>query len=109
MEQQQFELFYDQIAEQAKQEGKAQVKDLLEEAKSDGLEFVQQQGQLLQKYLFQLALGEITREEFKSYAQDMKTLAMMEMQRQGVAGQASIQRFVAKMSEAVLVGLFRFL
>jgi rubrerythrin len=109
MEQKQFEDFYDALAEQAKQEGKAEVNKLLADAKADSLEFVQQQGELMSKYLIQLALGQITRDEFKSYVTDMKTLSMMEMQRQGVAGQASIQRFIGGLTQAVMIGLFRFL
>ncbi|MEQ9365276.1 MAG: hypothetical protein RIF32_13605, partial [Leptospirales bacterium] len=81
----------------------------LADAKADSLEFVQQQGELMSKYLIQLALGQITRDEFKSYVTDMKTLSMMEMQRQGVAGQASIQRFIGGLTQAVMIGLFRFL
>ncbi|MCR9145247.1 MAG: hypothetical protein NXI24_23615 [bacterium] len=109
MEQKQFEDFYDALAEQAKEQGKQEVNQLLADAKADSLEFVQQQGELMSKYLIQLALGQITREEFKSYITDMKTLSMMEMQRQGVAGQASIQRFIGGLTQAVMVGLFRFL
>ncbi len=109
MEQKQFEDFYDALADQAKEQGKAEVAKLLADAKADSLEFVQQQGELMSKYLIQLALGQITREEFKSYISDMKTLSMMEMQRQGVAGQASIQKFIGGMTQAVMVGLFRFL
>lgn len=109
MEQKEFEKFYDELAEAARVQGKAEVNKLLADAKADSLEFVQQQGMLIQKYLMQLALDQITREEFKSYVMDMKTLALMEMQRQGVAGQASIQRFLAGLGQAVIVGLFRFL
>ena len=109
MDRKELDTFYDSLAEQAKEEGKAQLNQLLEEAKADGLEFVRRQGELLQKYLLQLATGEITRDEFKSYVMDMKTLSLMEIQRQGVAGQASIQRYLTGLTRALIEGLFRLL
>ena len=69
-----WEDFIDNLRDEAGKLAKDELKDLVKTAKEDSEEFIRRQGEKLELYLNQLAMGEITKEQFKGYILDIKDL-----------------------------------
>lgn len=78
-------------------------------AKADSNEFIKRQGVKLERYLNQLALGEISPEEFKGYIEDIRRLTEMEALKMQVAAKASAQRLCWGIEKTILNGLMRLM
>lgn len=102
-----WEAFADNLIAGGKQIAKDELKALIGFAKDDGNEFVQSQGQKLERYLNQLAGGEISKQEFELLVQDLKALTEMRALEMQVAAKASAQRLVAGVTKLVINGLMK--
>lgn len=105
----QWEIFLDHLKDTAGVLAKAELKNLITQAKTDSDEFIKKQGIKTERYLNQLALGEITPEEFKGYITDICNLTRVETLRMQVAAKASAQRFCKGIEDMVMNGFLRLL
>ncbi|MBI3811105.1 MAG: hypothetical protein HY283_02710 [Nitrospirae bacterium] len=104
-----WESFVDHLKDTNGVLAKGELKTLVSLAKIDSDEFVKKQGVKLERYLNQLALGEITPEEFKGYVADLQTLTGIQSLKMQVAAKASAQRLCKGIEDIILNGLMRLL
>lgn len=88
---------------------KEEFLDWIRGSKDEPDAFVRNQRAKMERYLAQLANGEITGEEFKQYVVDLRSLIELEMLMQSVATKAKAQDFVAKLQDLVLKRLVSLL
>lgn len=105
----QWEAFIDDLIASGKQIAKDELKNLISGAKGDANDFVRSQGEKLERYLNQLATGQITTEEFEQLVKDLKQLTELESLKLQVAAKASAQRLVAGISKLVIEGLIKLI
>jgi hypothetical protein len=70
---------------------------------------VKEQGGKLERYLNQLAAGQITKEEFELLVKDLKDLTEMRALELQVAAKASAQRLVAGTTKLIIEGLAKLI
>jgi hypothetical protein len=104
-----WESFVDQVKDEAGLLAKTELKTFVIEAKSESDKFIKRQGIKLERYLNQLALGEITPGEFKGYVEDLHQLTEMQSLKMQVAAKASAQHLCKGIEEMILNGLMRLL
>ena len=104
-----WETFIDGLKDDAGTLAKEELKNLVYEAKSSTDLFIRDQGWKMEKYLTQLAAGEITKEQFKGNIEDLKDLVEMRQMELSVAAKASAQRIVAGISKLMIDGLLKLL
>lgn len=105
----QWETFIDNLIAGGKQIAKDELKSLLLTTKADANVFIKSQGEKLERYLNQLAAGQITKEEFEQSVKDLKQLTELEALRLQVAAKASAQRLVAGISKLIIEGLLKLI
>jgi len=88
---------------------KEEIRQLIEQAKHDSENFLQRQGEKIEKYLNQLAAGKITKKQFKSYLIDITALTEMHALQLSVAARARAQRFVLGIIELLIDRLLSLL
>lgn len=81
---------------------KEELKTLLNDSKSDSDNFVKKQSEKVEKYLTQLALGQITKDQFEGYIRDIKDLTEMQALKMSVASKASAQRLASGISDIII-------
>jgi hypothetical protein len=81
---------------------KREIAGLIGWAKSDSEDFINKQGRKVEKYLDQLALGEITPEQLEGYMHDIVLLTEMQKSKMKVAEQASAQRLIDGIKNHIL-------
>jgi len=81
---------------------KAELLSLIDSAKTDSEAFLKRQGEKIELYLIQLAEGQITKEQFEGYVQDIHDLTEMHALKMSVASKARAQRFVKSIANLVL-------
>lgn len=74
-----------------------------------GGEFTKKQKAKVDRYLLQLALQEITKQEFVGYIADIKTLAEMELLKMEVAQKAAAQRLISGIQDLLIGNLLKLL
>ena len=57
-------------------------------------EWIKKQGELIEKYLIQLAKGEINKDQFIGYVNDIKTITEMKILQMSIEQKASVQRLI---------------
>jgi hypothetical protein len=102
-----WENFIDNIADPAGKLAKTELKGLIRDYRKDASGFLRRQGRKMQRYITQLARGEITPAEFRQYMEDIRDLTEMEKVRMSVAGKARAQRLVEGITELVINGLVK--
>lgn len=100
-----WEVFIDNLKDDSGKLAKDELKKLIMLAKSDSQAFIKKQGEKLERYLNQLASGEITKEQFKGYVEDIRDLTEMEKLKMSVAAKASAQRLADGIASLVIDGL----
>lgn len=94
-----------------KDEGETLVKSeligLVTLAKADADEFVRKQAKKLEKYLDQLAAGEITKEDFVHNMKNLQRLNELQALKLSVAAKASAQRLTEGIQNLILDGLLK--
>ncbi len=101
--------FIDKIKDDAGILAKDELKKLIAFAVDDSEDFTKKQGQKLESYLIQLSAGDITKEQFKGYVEDIRDLMEMQMLKLSVAGKASAQRLFNGICNLVIDGLIKLL
>jgi hypothetical protein len=104
-----WESFVDNLKDTAGVLAKAELKALVSVTKTDSDEFIKKQGIKLERYLNQLALGQITPDQFKRYIEDLHTLTEMQSLKMQVASKAGAQRLCKGIEDVILNGLMRVL
>ena len=102
-----WETYIDGLRDDAGTLAKDELKKLVNEAKSDPDKFIRDKGRKMEKYLTQLAVGEITKEQFKGNIEDLKDLVEMKQLELSVAAKVSAQRIVADISRLMVDGLVK--
>ena len=88
---------------------KIELLSLLVETKADSEEFIRDQAQKVEQYLDQLAKGEITKEQFCGYMQDIKDLIELQSLKMAVAAKTRAQKLATGIQSMILDQLFRLL
>jgi hypothetical protein len=104
-----WEAFVDSLIAGGKQIAKQELKSLLVLAKGEANDFVRGQGEKLERYLNQLAAGQITKDEFAILVKDLRNLTEMRALELEVAAKASAQRLVAGITKLVIEGLLKLI
>lgn len=104
-----WESFIDNLRDTAGLFAKDELKRLVANAKADANAFIRKQGVKMERYLNQLAAGEISKEEFEGNMEDLRTLTEMQSLKMKVAAKASAQRLCEGIEEVVLNGLMTLL
>lgn len=97
------------IADDAGRLAKDQLIDLVSSAAEDQEEFLRKQGKKMQRYLQQLADGEITKKEFEGYMLDLRDLVRIRALKLSVAAQVRAQRIADGIQDLVLDRLLSLL
>ena len=84
---------------------KDELKSLITWAASEDVDFIREQGEDLERYLTQLANGQITKQQFDGYVRDMRRLARMEALQGSVAAKAAAQRLADGIQSLIIDGL----
>ncbi|MBI4241207.1 MAG: hypothetical protein HY613_05770 [Candidatus Rokubacteria bacterium] len=104
-----WEAFVDNLIAGGKQIAKNELRTLIRSAKEDASDFVRDQGLKLERYLNQLATGQITRDEFEHSVKDLRQLTELEALRLKVAARASAQRLVVGTTKLIIEGLLKLI
>lgn len=78
-------------------------------AADEGNEFTKKQKAKLNRYILQLAAGEITAKQFRSNIDDLKTLTEMQILKMKIAEKAAAQRLVDGIQNLIIDNLLKFL
>ena len=81
---------------------KSELIGLITSTKQDEDEFVRKQAEKSERYLNQLALGEITKEDFVQNMKNLKRLTEMQAIKLSVGAQASAQRLTLGIQNLIL-------
>lgn len=81
---------------------KEELKTLLNGTKNDSDNFVRKQSEKMERYLVQLASGQITKDKFKGYIRDIKDLTETQALKMTVASKASAQRLANGISDIII-------
>jgi hypothetical protein len=81
---------------------KTELIDLVKGAKNDSEEFLKAQGVKIERYLKQLANGQITKKKFEGYMFDIKILTEEQALKMAVAAKARAQRLAIGIANLIL-------
>ena len=82
---------------------------LIEDTKNDANEFIREQGERLERYMNQLARGEIRKQQFEGYMIDMRDLAELKVMQFSVESKASAQRLANGITKIILDGVLKLI
>jgi hypothetical protein len=99
----------DNLKDSAGALAKDELKNLVNNSLNDADAFIKEQGQKLQKYLQQLANGQISKDEFNDNVQDLSDLLDEQIQEDIIAAKASAQRLVAGIKKLVIGSLSKLI
>lgn len=85
------------------------LKALIKTAKSDGSEFIKEQGKSLERYIAALAKGDITKAEFEDLVKGLASLHKIELRRLSAEVKSRAQELSNKMTELVINGLVKMI
>ena len=97
-----WEKFFDLLKSDEAKSLKGELISLINLAKTDTEAFLKEQGEKLELYLIQLAEGQITKEQFEGYVQDIHELTKSQALKMSVARKARAQRFAKDIANLVL-------
>jgi hypothetical protein len=101
--------FIDGLKDDGKTLAKDELKDLVKDAKADTDAFIKKQGVKLERYLNQLAAGDIKKKEFEGYVKDLTTLTLMQSASMAQAAQTRAHNLAMNIASLVLKGLIGLL
>jgi len=104
-----WEEFITNLKDEAGALAKAELIDLVTGTRKDSNEFLKRQGRKLERYLKQLANGQITKEQLEGYMRDIKTLTETQALKMSVAAKARAQKLAQGIGELVLNKLLRLI
>ena len=104
-----WEDFIDNLRDESSKLAKDEMKDLVKNAKGDSEQFIKRQGEKLELYLNQLAMGEITKEQFEGYILDIKDLTELKALDMLADAKARAQRLINGIINLIINGLVSLL
>jgi hypothetical protein len=102
-----WEDFVDNLKDDAGTLAKKELKEFINNSKTDSDAFIQRQGQKLELYLNQLAAGAITKKQFEGYVLDVKDLTEMHALKMSVAAKAKAQYVAVSIANLIIDGLLK--
>ena len=81
---------------------KNELTDFIQTTKQDHTAFIREQGEKLDRYLGQLAMNQITKDEFAMLVKDLRDLAEAEALKLDVADRARTQRLVKGVTDLIV-------
>lgn len=100
-----WEIFIDNLKDDVGKLAKDELKVLVKATKNNSEGFIKKQGEKLERYLDQLATGEITKDQFKEYVEDIRDLTEIQKLKMSVAAKASAQRLADGITSLIIDGL----
>jgi len=97
-----WELFIDALKDDSKKLAKAELKQLIKKTLRDRDVFIKGQGIKLKRYLNQLEAKQITRNQFKSYVQDLKAIVEIRSLKMRVGAKARTQKLAMAIGDLIL-------
>jgi len=94
--------FINELKDEAGTLAKDELIDLIDSAKNDSEIFIKRQGEKIEKYLKQLANGQISKANFESYIIDIKNLIELHAYKLSVAAKARVQRLADGITDLIL-------
>ena len=104
-----WEEYIDKLKDEGGTLAKAELKALVNNAKADSEQFIKEQGQKMERYLNQLAAGEITKAQFEGYMVDIRELTKMKERELSVAAKAKAQKIAKGITDYVINGVLALL
>lgn len=101
--------FIDELKDEAGILAKNELKDLISDSLEDTEEFTRNQAQKIQRYLNQLALSQITKQQFEGYMVDTADLTRMHAVKMEVAAKVRAQRLADGVQNLILDRLLKVL
>lgn len=101
--------FIDGLKDEAASLAKEELKGLITNAVQDGNEFIRKQAAKAERYLNQLATGEITKEQFEGYMKDIESLTRMQALKLTVEAKARAQRLADGIQNLILDKMMKLL
>jgi len=101
--------FVNQLKDDAESLAKGELFGLITSSKDDSEEFVRRQAEKVEKYLNQLALGEITKDDLVLYMRQIQRLNEMQALKLSVAAKASTQRLTSGIQNLILDKLLKLI
>jgi hypothetical protein len=101
--------FLDDLNDEAGILAKEEMKDLVISSLGDASEFLKRQGVKMERYLNQLAAGEISKTEFEGYMKDIESLTRIQGAKLEVEARARAQRFADGIQNLILDGMLKLL
>ena len=101
--------FIDSIVDAGKPLAKAEIKQLVSNAKKDQSDFVRLQAENLERWTVMLADGDLTVPGYKKLVQKMEVLSQLENIKLKASAKASAQRFAEGIKTLVVDKLFALL
>jgi len=98
----QWEDFLKDIRDDAAELLRAEIINLVEQAKNDSETFLRRQGGKIEKYLNQLVAGKISKKQFEGYLKDITALTEMHTLQLSVEARARAQRMVLGITELLI-------
>jgi len=86
-----------------------ELEGFIQSAKQDPNTFIKEQGKKLDRYLTQLAMKQITKDDFALLMQDLKDVSEAEALKMEVGARARTQRIVTGVTDLILNRLLRIL
>ena len=105
----QWEEFLKDIRDDSAELLREEIINLIDQAKSDTETFLQRQGEKIEKYLNQLAVGKISKKQFEGYLRDITALTEMHALQLSVTARARAQRFVLRITALLIDRLLSLL
>ncbi len=97
-----WEDWLDRLKDDSGKLAKDELKNLVNDAKADSEEFIQRQGEKLEIYLNQLAMGLITKEQFEGYVGDIRDLSVMQTLKMKVEARARAQSLANGITKLII-------
>ncbi len=97
-----WEDWLDRLKDDSGKLAKDELKNLVSDAKADSEEFIQRQGEKLEIYLNQLAMGLITKEQFEGYVGDIRDLSVMQTLKMKVEARARAQSLANGITKLII-------
>lgn len=94
--------FVNNLKDEAGTLAKSELVALITSLKGDSNEFVRKQTAKVERYLDQLARGEITKQDFERYVRQIARLTEMESMKLSVAARASARRITHAVEDLIL-------
>ena len=101
-----FSDFIDGVIDEGKTLAKAELKQLVKDAKSDQSDFVRLQAENLERWTVMLAEGDLTVKGYKKLVKKMEVLTQLEIIKLTVRAKASAQRLAEGIQRLVVESLF---